>query len=124
MKPNPTPAGLRCARSTSYAQLSRVHVVTPKSSAAQPVAIGFDPKIQLRPARGAARKLVVGLEPRHRIWFEPESRYTVQLPRVFGHDGKAIILPVEDPAARPKTYRNAWGRYRQVVAKAVSGQVA
>eukprot|EP00039_Didymoeca_costata_P010794 m.146169 g.146169 ORF g.146169 m.146169 type:complete len:897 (-) comp14965_c0_seq2:3853-6543(-) len=87
---------IRCARKTSLAQLSRVYLVTPPS----PLKFGFAPRIQLRPGRsGTSRALIVHTGDAT-VGIEDEGIHSIQLPRIFSHDKKAIILPVGDPVMR------------------------
>ncbi len=86
--------GLKCARTACFAQLSRLHIATPKV----PVSFGLIPRIQLRPAgRSAASRALVVHTSGETIWFEPDSYYNVLFPRIFAHDGKAIIVPKDNP---------------------------
>jgi hypothetical protein len=57
------------------------------------VTFGLSPKIQLKPAGrwSSSRPLVVGSgEP---IMFDEDGHYTVILPRIFAHEGKAVLVP-------------------------------
>ena len=88
---------IRCARHTRYAQLSRLHILTPKTSALK---FGFAPRVQLRPARSSSSRALIVRAGSEIAWLEPDGHYSIQLPRVFAHENKAIILPIENQAMR------------------------
>ena len=88
-------AHLKCARHDRYAQLGRLHVVTSK----QPLRYLLEPRIQLRAAGANSAPLVCTANP-EQIWLKPNGHYSIQLPRMFAHENKAIILPVDNPTMR------------------------
>ena len=88
---------VKCARQRVLAQLARLHIMTPKTST---VRFGLVPRIQLRAGRSSASRALVAHTGQDTIWFEPDGLYVVHVPRIFAHEDKAIILPVDVPAMR------------------------
>lgn len=88
----------KCARKRVFAQLARLHIVTPAAEHA--VKFGLVPRIQLRAGRSSSTRALIAHTGSETIWFEPDGQYVVHLPRIFAHQDKAIILPVDVPAMR------------------------